>query len=109
MRSELYIKITDFPPFEKNISLSFTYIINSFLNKQERSLHFFQLKERQNIDRKIKILLNKQKKDIYKNIKRIECFCNVPINTPLPLMNEQQKTQYSFSRPLTSQNINMGR
>jgi len=48
--------------------------------------------------------LSKHKKNYYRNIKRIEYFCNVPKN--IPITNEQKKIQYTYSSSPIPQSSN---
>jgi len=77
------------------------YIMNTFIKKQEQSLHYFHIRESQNTDKKIRWLLWKQARDSATSLKTIKYYYNHPINNIPSERNEQPGEQpFSFNPPL---------
>jgi len=77
------------------------HIVNTFIKKQEHSLHYFHIQESQNTDKKIRWLLKKQARDLVNSIKTIKYYYNYTINNNPPEHNEQPGEQpFSFNPPL---------
>jgi len=75
------------------------YICDSFFEKQERFLHTFLQKEKKTIDKKIKWLHIKHRKNLIKHIKTIEYFCTYNNNN---LSTNKNNKNDKFEHPTYS-------